>query len=179
MKFFPSLLVSFALMVTASGAWAAAPSTNTIPAAPAPPAKPMTNTIAAPVVPLPSQPAELKFDDYLKDLTDRLKLSDDEKKEIESYYLADSTLLKNILNNDSISPLQKTRQVSDLRDTRNARINALLQDADRQQAFIAVEAQYRVALTELAANGGLVSAPPPPLVPAQPEKPLGGKSAAK
>jgi hypothetical protein len=196
MKLLPFLLGCFTIMATVCGARAAAPSTNAAPAAPAPatardkkpapPAKPMTNTHASPVVIPPSHPVELKFDDYLKDLADKLKLTDDEKKEIESYYLADGTLLKNILNNDSLQPLQKSQQVSDLRDTRNAKINTLLQDADRQQTFLKVEAQYRVALTELAANGELVPAPPPPpapaatnAAPAQPEKPPGEKSAAK
>lgn len=183
-------------MATAFGAPAAAPSTNASPVAPAPAtakdkkpatqAKPSANTNVSPAVMSAAQPAELKFDDYLKDLADKLKLTDDEKNEIQSYYLADGTLLKNILNNDSISPLQKSQQISDLRDTRNAKINTLLQDADRQQTFLRMEAQYRVALTGLAADGGLVPAPTPPpssaptnAAPAQPTKPAGDKSATK
>jgi hypothetical protein len=184
-----------AFLTATFSAFAAAPSTNAAPVNPAPApqaksapadanAKPATATNAPPVPATASQPAELKLDDYLKDLTDTLKISDDEKKAIQTYYLADGTLLKNILNNDALSPLQQARQVSDLRDARNAKINALLQDVNRQRAFLEVEAKYRVALTELAADGGLVPAQTPPpapsaVPPAQAEKIPTAKGAAK
>ncbi|HEY0257944.1 MAG TPA: hypothetical protein VGC39_10915 [Candidatus Methylacidiphilales bacterium] len=171
-----SLFSCLALLAITSSALAAAPSTNAAPVAPAPakdtkpgaqakPA-PVTETVAAPAPAPASQPEKFKFDDYIKELADTLKLTDDEKKNVQTYYLADGISLKAILNNEALSPLQQAQQVSDLRDARNAKINALLQDVDRQQAFLKVEAQYRVALTELAAEGGLVPAPAPPPVPA-------------
>jgi hypothetical protein len=164
------------LLIAAQGVFAAAPPTNAPPTASAPaaaqdqkpamPAQSPPPTNAAPVSVPPAEPAGLKFDDYLKDLGDTLKLTDEEKKSIQADYFADDARLENILNNDSLSPLQKARQVSGLRDARNARIEALLGNADRQRAFLQVEARYRVALTELAADGGLVAAPPPPPAPA-------------
>ena len=101
-------------------------------------------------------------------LTTELKLSDSEKQEIESYYVADNEKLKSILNDDSLSPMQQAQQVADLRDARNAKIETLLDTLDRQHEFSQIEPQYRVALTLLAANGGLVSTPavPAPSTPA-------------
>jgi 2-keto-3-deoxy-galactonokinase len=104
----------------------------------------------------------LKLSDYFDDLTKTLKLSDDEKSQIESYYYNDGSMVQNILNNDSLSPFQQAQQVAAIRDTRNAKIETLLQDDARKREFEALEARYRVALTELAANGGWVSAPPAP-----------------
>jgi len=98
----------------------------------------------------------------MKDLGDALKLNPEEKKDIQAYYLSDGVLLKNILNNDSLSPFQQAQQVGDLRDARNAKIEALLEDADRQHKFFPIEARYRVALTELAAASELVPPPPAP-----------------
>ena len=115
-----------------------------------------------------STPAGLTLDGYIKILTTQLTLSDSEKQEIESYYVADGEKLKSILNDDTLSPMQQARQVSDLRDARNAKIESLLDTLDRQHEFSQIEPQYRVALTLLAANGGLVSAPaaPAPSTPA-------------
>jgi len=199
MKLLSSFLCSILVLVTMPGAMAAAPSTNTAPAVPVPAvakgkktatqakstpvdmnAKPVMETNAAPI----SQPAPVKFEDYLKELSDTLKLTDEEKKDIESYYLMDGMLLKNILNNDALSPLQQAQQVSDLRDARNAKIKTLLQDTGKQDAFLKIEARYRVALTELAADGGLVPAPVPSPAPAAPapapaEKTPNVKAAAK
>lgn len=104
----------------------------------------------------------MKLSDYFDDLTKTLKLSDDEKSQIESYYYNDGSMVQNILNNDSLSPFQQAQQVAAIRDTRNAKIETLLQDDARKREFEALEARYRVALTELAANGGWVSAPPAP-----------------
>jgi hypothetical protein len=106
------------------------------------------------------------LDNYLKDLNDTLTLSANEKSEIQNYYLTDAPLLNGILNDPSLSPLQQEQQVSDLRDKRNARIEALLEDVDRRHEFFKVEAAYRVALTDAAADGTLVPAPPPPAAPA-------------
>jgi hypothetical protein len=102
---------------------------------------------------------------YLQALGDGITLSKDEKTDISAYYLEDGTKLQQILNDASLSPLQQTAQVDDLRDTRNAKIEALLRDVDRQAAFEKIEVSYRVALIELAANGGLVPATTPPNVP--------------
>jgi len=187
MKFlFPFL---FVLLAVTPAAFSAEPATNAPPAAPAAPApakekskkaapqakanpaeaknkQPASATNAAPVAaPMPeaaSPSGPLKFDDYLKELSDTLKLTDDEKKSIQSYYLADGEMLKNVLNNDTLSPLQQAQQVSDARDVRNAKIGALIGNDDRRRAFFGVEARYRVALTELAADGGLLPAPPVP-----------------
>jgi hypothetical protein len=160
-----SLLGCLALLAFTTSALAAAPATNAPPASPTPASKTTDNkTPAATPPPAPAlAPAksELKLDDYIKDLTAALKLTDTEKKKIEGYYVADGAQIKDILNNDALSPLQQARQVSDLRDTRNVKIAALLDDLDRQRAFLKIEARYRVALTELAANGGLVAAQPP------------------
>jgi hypothetical protein len=157
MRFSRSLLGCLALLAATTGAWAAtAPITNAPPTAPASPAA---------TAPAPAQPASV-LDDYLKDLTTALKLSDSEKQEIGGYYLDDGAQLRNMLNDDSLSPLQQARLVSDLRDQRNAKIATLLDDLDRQHEFLQIEARYRVALTELAANGGLVAAAPPAAAPA-------------
>jgi hypothetical protein len=125
------------------------------------PATPAPAPVPAPV----SAAGKATLDGYIQALTDQLSLSKDEQKDIKTYYLDDGAPLSTILNNASLSPFQQTRQVDDLRDTRNAKIEALLRDVDRQQAFLKVEADYRVALTELAANGELVPTSPPPRVP--------------
>jgi len=158
MKFLPRLACGFILLATATGVFAAATPT------PAQPSAPMSVAPSATALPVSS----LKFDDYINDLATTLKLSDEEKKDIASFYQADGTQLQTILNSDSISPLDQDRQVSDLRDARNAKIEALLGSSDRTGAFLKVEAKYRVALIELAADGGLVppSAPAPTPAPA-------------
>jgi hypothetical protein len=143
--------------------------------APAPaPAAASTTTAAAPAPAATTTPAAKPaakgagsiLDNYISDLTDAVKLSDDEKKEIQSYYQADGTTLQKILNNDALSPLQQAGQVADLRDQRDAKIDTLLQDPTRQHEFYEVEANYRVALTEFAADGGLVPASPAAPAPA-------------
>jgi hypothetical protein len=101
------------------------------------------------------------LDNYLAELNEALKLSPEEKTDIQSYYLADGAALKSILNGDSLSPQDQAQKVADLRDSRNEKIEALLHDGDRQREFYQVEAKYRVALTEFAADGGLASAQPP------------------
>ena len=202
MKLISSLFGCFAILITTSNGFAAVSSTNAPPASPVPAtaatekkpagqakstpavnsAKPALQTDVSPVLAPTTQPVEIKFDDYMKDLADALKLSDDEKREIQTYYLADGVLLKNVLNNDSLSPLQQVQKVSDMRDVRNAKIEALLQDVDRKRTFFKVEARYRVALTELAADGGLVPAPatpPPASAPASAEKSPAAKTEAK
>jgi hypothetical protein len=105
------------------------------------------------------------LDSYIQALSDGLTLSKDEKTDIKTYYLDDGSKLQQILNDASLSPLQQTQQVDDLRDTRNAKIEALLRDVDRQAAFLKTEADYRVSLTELAANGALVPSTKQPNVP--------------
>jgi len=145
MKFLPALLC--ALLATTSGAFAA---TNAPPAA-TPPA----------TAPASAKPAS-KLDGYMDELAAALKLTDAEKKKIEGYYFDDGVQLQTILNDDTLSPLQQVQEVSGLRDARNVKIEALLDDLDRQHEFPEIEARYRVALTELAANGGLVAAQPPP-----------------
>ena len=109
------------------------------------------------------KPAASILTSYLDDLSSTLKLSASEKTDIKGYYEADSVPLQNILNDPAISPLKQAQQVSDLRNARNAKIEALLADADRQRDFFQVEANYRVALIESAARGGLT---PPGAAPA-------------
>lgn len=159
MTFSRSLLTCLALSTATTVALAAAPATNAPPAAAAPANKAgATNAPAATQAPASSG---LKLDDYFKDLKATLNLSDSEQKQIETYYANDGDQLKTILNNDTLSPLQQAEQVSKLRDTRNAKIEALLHDLERQREFLKIESRYRVALTELAANGGLVASAPP------------------
>jgi hypothetical protein len=57
--------------------------------------------------------------------------------------------------------MQKSEHVSDLRVARNAKVVELLPDPGEQVAFFKVEAKYRVALTELAANGAWVASAAP------------------
>jgi len=135
---------------------------NPVTKAPNTPAAASPTTTAAPP---PTEQTNTVLDGYLKDLDDALKLSADEKKDIQTYYLADGAQLQSILNDPSLSPLQQDVQVCDLRDKRNAKIEALLQDVDRQRDFFKVEAQYRVALTESAATGGLLPQQTPPPAP--------------
>jgi hypothetical protein len=157
MKFPPCFLLL--LVFTTIAAFGAAPATNAPTAAA--PAPTTTNAPPAAPVPPPAPPATLKLDDYINDLATTLKLTDGEKHDIEAFYVSDGNLVKNILNNDKLSPFQKAAQVSEQRDVRNGRIETLLQDDGRKHAFLKIEAQYRVALTELAADGGWVAAPAP------------------
>jgi len=171
MKLLPTLL---GVILTTAGAIAAVPSTNA-PAATPPPAKAGATTPApaakpdaknpapAPVPAAPAAPVT-KLDDYFVELVAKVNLTDAEKKQVEGLYTADGVALKNILNDDSLSPLQQAQQVSDLRDVRNEKILQILHEVDRQKEFLQVEAVYRVSLTEFAAEGGLV--PPPPAAPA-------------
>ena len=115
--------------------------------------------------PVPPPTGKATLETYLAALADEMTLSKDEKTDIQTYYLDDGAKLNGILNNDSLSPLEQTRQVDALRDARDAKIRALLGDVTRQEAFAKVEAEYRVALVELAAKGGLVPKTPPPRVP--------------
>ena len=101
----------------------------------------------------------MKFDDYMSELTSKLQLSKTEAKEVASYYQGDADKLDQALNDDTLSPLQKAQQVADLRGARNEKIEDLLHDFQRQRDFLEIEARYRVALTELAADGGLAPAP--------------------
>jgi hypothetical protein len=155
MKLSRSLFSYLALLATTTGAFAAAPATKAPPTAPAPAAAPATHPVMFTSI------NGFKLDDYIKDLTTELKLSDTEKQQIEGYCVADGVQLQTILNDDTLSPLQQAQEVSNLRDVRNAKIEALLNDWERQREFPEIEARYRVALTELAADGGLVAAAPP------------------
>jgi hypothetical protein len=110
----------------------------------------------------PAKKAPPVLDAYLKDLDDTLGLSANEKTEIQNYYLTDAPKLTGILNDPTLSPLQQEQQVADLRDERNAKIEALLEDTDRRHEFFQVEAAYRVALIEAAADGTLVPGAPSP-----------------
>ncbi|MCE0523970.1 MAG: hypothetical protein LV480_13760 [Methylacidiphilales bacterium] len=164
MTFSRSLLTCLAFSTATTIAFAAAPATNSATAA-TPPAKKEAapkDKGAAPAPaeaasPAPQAAAPFSLNDYIKDLTDELKLSDTEKKEIETYYVNDGPQLQTILNDDTISPLQQAQQVAAIRDARNAKIEMLLNDWRRQNEFLKIEAGYRVALTELAANGGLIA----------------------
>ncbi len=117
--------------------------------------------------PAPSAPAKASatLDAYVADLADKVPLSKDEQTDIKTYYEDDGAKLQAILNDANLSPLQQQEHVDEMRDARNAKIDALLQDVDRQTKFDEVENAYRVALTELAAQGGLVPQTPPPNVP--------------
>jgi hypothetical protein len=180
-----ALLASLALGLSAVAATAKTPAANPAPsgtpskghpAAPAP-AKPMAGAIANPgtptiplaVTPAPATPAPAKpgvtLDAYVADLADQVPLSKDEQTDIKTYYQADGTQMQAILNDPNLSPLQQQEHIDDMRDARDSKIDALLQDADRQAKFREVESTYRVALVELAAEGGLVPQGTPPNVP--------------
>jgi hypothetical protein len=136
------------------------------PNTPTPPTPPNAAAAAPAPAAAPTQAPSSVLNDYLAALDDKLKLSADEKKDIQTYYLADGQALDRILNDPTLSPLQQDQQVSDLRDHRNAKIGSLLADVDRNQEFLEVESQYRVPLIESAADGGLLPAEAPPPVPA-------------
>jgi hypothetical protein len=184
MKILPlfCLLPALALPVAAA--------TTTQPAAPAKPAPPTTHATTAsakkpasaaskpavaasqtaapapaPAAAAPVAKPGMSLDAYIATLADDVPLSKDEQTDIKTYYLDDGATLQDILNDASLSPLEQTQQVDDLRHARNDKIAALLHDADRQKEFLLVEANYRVALVELAAKGGLIPATPPPRVP--------------
>jgi hypothetical protein len=146
------------------GAFAAGPpATNNLTSPAKPSSSPKSQTTAtqsapAQVPPPAVQPPGLKLSTYFDELKTDLSLSDSEQKDIETYYMEDGPTLKDVLNDSSISPLQQAQKVSDMRDARNAKIEALLDDPNRQRDFMQIEARYRVALTELAAEGGLVPA---------------------
>jgi hypothetical protein len=146
--------------------------------APAPVAAPAPAAATAPAAKPAAKGAGTILDKFISDLTDAVKLSDDEKKGIQSYYQADGTTLQKVLNDDALSPLEQAGQVADLRDQRDAKIDALLQDPLRQHEFYEVEANYRVALTLFAADGGLVPAPPAAAAP-PPAAPAPAPAAAK
>jgi hypothetical protein len=175
MKFFRPFLASLIFSATASVAFAVA-TTNAAPATPAPAPKDSGNKkeAAAPGAPVPAtvpaaaapvaapQTTGLKLDDYIKELADELKLSNPEKAQIQADYVNDGPALQKILNDDLLSPLQKTQQVDQLRDVRNNKIEMLLVDLDRRQAFREIEAKYRAALIDPAADGEFAAAPPAP-----------------
>ena len=119
----------------------------------------------APSVATTAAPSGVTLDAYIDALADKLSLTKSEKTDIKTFYLEDGAKLQAVLNDATLSPLEQTRQVDDLRNSRNSKIDALLRDVDRQQVFDRLEADYRVALIELAAAGGLVPATPPPNVP--------------
>jgi hypothetical protein len=131
-------------------------------AAPAPAA-----STPPPVAPAAAAPPKtgLTLDTYVAALGDELPLSKDEQTDIKVYYEDDGAKLKGILDNAALSPLEQQQQVDDLRAARDAKIDALLEDVGRQAKFAQMEQDYRVALVELAARGGLVPASPPPIVP--------------
>jgi predicted lipid-binding transport protein (Tim44 family) len=176
-------LAYFILSVATTGVFAQTPATNpappssTPPAAinkakkvkappQAPPAPGATSTAASSNAPAPTAPPPapaLTLDIYMKELKAKLNLTDSEAKEITSYYNADGDKLKQVLNNDTLSPFEQAEQVSLIRDERNDKIGDLLHDFGRQRDFLAIEARYRVALTLLAADGGwIASAVPAP-----------------
>jgi hypothetical protein len=121
----------------------------------------------APATPPPAAPAtpSLTLDAYIADLAGHVPLSKNEQTDIKTYYLDDGAKLQAILSDASLSPLTQEQQIDDLRDARNEKIEALLADVGRQSEFLKIEDNYRVALVELAAQGGLVPTTPPPNVP--------------
>jgi hypothetical protein len=137
----------------------------TVPAASGTPMAPPPQVSAPP--PAPAAPAKsgATLDAYVADLTDALTLSKDEQTDIKTYYQDDGAKLLAILNDPNLSPIQQQEHVDDMRNVRNAKIGALLQDVDRQGKFLEIESTYRVALIELAAQGQLVPTSTPPNVP--------------
>ena len=134
-----------------------APSTNA--ASATPPPLPAVETPSAPEAP------KVTLDSYLAELKDACALSKDEEQQVHELYLADGAAWQQALADPNLSPMQQEQKISDLRDARNGKIEALLIDPARQSAFRGVEAQYRVALDELAAVGGLTPVSKPPIAP--------------
>jgi len=167
MKSLPALLGGLLFVSTITGAFAAAPAATPPPAAPAPNAKPAAQK-APPPAPAPEaaapEKAALKPDDYFAALASGVNLSDPEKKEITDIYEADGATIQKIGNDATLSPLQKAQQIADLRDVRNSKIEDILHDIDRKKSFHDIEAVYRVDVTVIALDGGLL--PPPPPAPA-------------
>jgi hypothetical protein len=130
------------------------------PAAPAAPAP-----APAPSSSAPTPTSNVSLDAYIADLADQVPLSKTEQTDIKTYYLDDGAKLQSILSDASLSPLTQEQQIDALRDDRNAKIAALLADVGRQAEFLKIESSYRVALVELAAQGGLVPTAPLPNVP--------------
>ena len=132
----------------------------------------------------PAQPAptsSVTLDAYIAALASDVPLTKDEQTDVKTYYLDDGAKLQAILNDPSLSPFDQTQQVDALRDSLDARVEALLGDPSRQSQFVRVERNYRVALVELAAKGGLVPGAKHPIVPeptattpAQADKPAPG-----
>jgi cytoskeletal protein RodZ len=120
---------------------------------------------ASPIPPATTPTSSLTLDAYIADLADQVPLAKNEQTDIKTYYLNDGAKLQAILNDASLSPLTQEQQIDDLRNARNAKIEALLSDVGRQSVFLKLEGNYRVALVELAAQGGLVPSSPPPNVP--------------
>jgi hypothetical protein len=133
-----------------------APATKTPDASATPPTSPAPSATPASTVTL---------DAYIAALADQVPLSKDEQTDIKTYYLNDGAKLQGILNDATLSPLAQEQQIDDLRNARNAKIEALLADVGRQSVFLKIESDYRVALVELAAQGGLVPTSPTPNVP--------------
>lgn len=173
MKLLPRLACACLLMATTTGLVAATappPAPSPAPSAPAAPPESLPEALPA---------SNLKLDDFINDLAGPLKLTDDEKKAIASFYQADDAQLKTILNSDTISPLEQDRQVTDLRAARNAKVETLLGAGDRMAAFLKIEAKYRVALMELATEGGNITPAPaaaPAPAPAAPAAPVSAKA---
>jgi hypothetical protein len=124
------------------------------------------NASPAQGIPGPSTPATPKtsvLDNYLAELGSALKLSADEKKDIQSYYQADGVQMAGILGDGSLSPLKQAQEISDARDQCLAKVEALLAGTDRLRDFLPIEEQYRVALIEAAATKAALpgSAPAP------------------
>lgn len=132
------------------------------------PAVAAAQTPAPAPTPAPAAPAPtngVTLDAYLQALAAAVTLSKDQQTNIKAYYLSDGAKMQAILNDPSLSPLQQTQQIDALRDQRNDTIEELLPDPASVQKFRQVEANYRVALVILAANGQLVSATPAPTAP--------------
>jgi hypothetical protein len=132
----------------------------------------------SPTLPKPSPGSSVTLDAYITQLASDVPLSKEEQTDVKTYYLDDGAKLQDILNDASLSPFAQTQQIDALRDTRNAKIAALLDDPGRAAQFSQLERNSRVALIELAAQGGLVPKSAPPHVPeptattpAQAEKP--------
>jgi hypothetical protein len=135
---------------------------NPMPSVPAKAPAPAPSA-AAPAATPPADTAKssVSLDAFVADLAGQLPLSKDEQTDIKAYYQDDGAKIQDILGNASLSPLQQEQQIDALRNTRNAKIEALLKDPDRQALFLQLENGYRVALVQLAAEGGLTPKSPP------------------
>ena len=104
----------------------------------------------------PSVQANAALSKYLDGLTEKLLLTNEEREAIKADYLADGIVLRDVMNEPSISSLTQDRQVSVIEQARDEKIESRFEDIDRRHTFHILAAQFRPKFIEMAAQGGFV-----------------------